>query len=63
MQRLGEDPGIAGRLAQPLQPKLIEAIDRKPDGSPMLVKKPPCDRFAPVVGKVPEGFAVPQSYL
>ncbi len=26
----------------------------------MLVKKPPCDRFAPVVGKVLEGFGVPK---
>ena len=27
----------------------------------MLVKKPPCDRFAPVVGKVLEGFGVPKT--
>jgi len=26
----------------------------------MLVKKLPCDRFAPVVGKVPEGLGVPK---
>src|SRR5438876_12016244 len=61
MERIGKALGIAGRLAQPLQPKLIKAIDRKPDGSPMLVKKLPCDRFTPVVGKITDGFGVPKT--
>ena len=26
----------------------------------MIVKKPPCDRFAPIAGEVAEGFGVPK---
>jgi len=61
MQSINENLGIAGSLAQPLQPKLIKAIDRKPDGSLVSVKKPPCDRFTPVVGKINDGFGVPKT--
>src|SRR5437763_15979108 len=60
MYRIGKYLGIASRLAQPPQPELIEEIDRKPYGGPSLVKKPPCDRFAPVVGKALEGIGVPK---
>src|SRR4051812_29521959 len=61
MQSIDEHLGIAGSSAQALQPKLIKKVDRKSDGRLGSVKKPPCDRFTPVVGKVTDGIAVPKT--
>src|SRR5579871_6430979 len=64
MDCIGKDLGVAGRLAQPLQPGLIQAIDRNPDRGllfiKMSVKKPQCGGLAPIAGKVAEGFGVPK---